>query len=94
MLHELNLVFNEELKPCTTTKCDTIGAHTYGHNFESIGVCFEGDFNKEKMTDAQCSDEVIRFLFFLGQKYPDSKLVFRNELKVDFGLYEPDEDDI
>ena len=60
---------------------NTIGAHTKGYNQNSIGVCFEGDFNKEAMTDAQCSGEVISFLFFLGQAYPDSKFVFRDELK-------------
>lgn len=60
---------------------DTVGAHAKGYNKNSIGVCFEGDFNKETMTDAQCSDEVIRFLFFLGLTYLDSKFVFCEELK-------------
>ena len=60
---------------------DTIGAHAKGYNANSIGVCFEGDFNKETMTDAQCSDEVVRFLFFLGLTYPDSELVFCDELE-------------
>lgn len=60
---------------------DTVGAHAKGYNKNSIGVCFEGDFNKETMTDAQCSDEVIRFLFFLGLTYLDSKFVFCDELK-------------
>ena len=55
---------------------DTVGAHAKGYNENSIGVCFEGDFNKETMTDAQCSDEVIRFLFFLGLTYPESQFVF------------------
>lgn len=60
---------------------DTVGAHAKGYNENSIGVCFEGDFNKETMTDAQCSDEVIRFLFFLGLTYPESQFVFCDELK-------------
>ena len=60
---------------------DTVGAHAKGYNENSIGVCFEGDFNKETMTDAQCSDEVIRFLFFLGLTYPESQFAFCDELK-------------
>ena len=27
---------------------DTVGAHAKGYNGNSIGVCFEGDFNKEQ----------------------------------------------
>ena len=29
------------------------GAHTIGYNHNSLGVCFEGDFMTEQMTDAQ-----------------------------------------
>ena len=32
---------------------DAVGAHTSGHNSDSIGVCFEGNFEKEKMSEAQ-----------------------------------------
>ena len=38
---------------------DTVGAHTYGHNNESIGVCFEGDFNKEKMGEKQLTASIM-----------------------------------
>lgn len=32
---------------------DAVGAHAYGSNSDSIGVCFEGDFNQETMPEAQ-----------------------------------------
>lgn len=30
-----------------------VGAHVSGHNDNTLGVCFQGDFEKQKMTDAQ-----------------------------------------
>lgn len=48
---------------------NTIGAHTYGNNFESIGVCFEGDFNKEKMEEQQMNESVILLLSLLSLAY-------------------------
>lgn len=38
---------------------NAVGAHTLGHNKNSIGVCFEGDFNREKMTDKQLDGSVM-----------------------------------
>lgn len=38
---------------------DAVGAHTSGHNNNSFGVCFEGDFNQEKMTDKQLDGSVM-----------------------------------
>lgn len=32
---------------------DTVGAHTYGENSHTIGICFEGNFENETMSDAQ-----------------------------------------
>ena len=32
---------------------DVVGAHTYGKNTDSIGICFEGNFETEKMGDTQ-----------------------------------------
>lgn len=34
-------------------KQNTIGAHCYGHNYNSVGVCFEGNFEEEEMTKEQ-----------------------------------------
>ena len=32
---------------------DAVGAHTYGENSDSIGICFEGNFEVETMPEAQ-----------------------------------------
>lgn len=32
---------------------DTVGAHTYGENSHTIGICFEGNFENETMSEAQ-----------------------------------------
>lgn len=32
---------------------DSVGAHTLGHNYQSIGVCFEGNFERDTMSAAQ-----------------------------------------
>lgn len=32
---------------------DAVGAHTYGENSDSIGICFEGNFEIETMPEAQ-----------------------------------------
>lgn len=32
---------------------DTVGAHAGNNNFDSIGICFEGNFDKEQMNDTQ-----------------------------------------
>ena len=38
---------------------DTIGAHTRGYNSYSVGVCFEGNFNVEKMSEKQLEASVM-----------------------------------
>ena len=43
---------------------DTIGAHAYGSNSVSVGVCFEGNFEIEEMSNAQkqAGKEVVAYL--------------------------------
>lgn len=60
---------------------DTVGAYAKEYNENSIGVCFEGNFYKEMMTDAQVSFEVNEFLDFLQLAYPESEIVFCDELE-------------
>ena len=43
---------------------DKVGAHTKGVNITSVGVCFEGNFEKGKMSDLQINagKELIKYL--------------------------------
>lgn len=52
---------------------DTIGAHTYGHNSNSVGVCFEGDFNVERMTEKQL-DAAVLLISILSVGYKNAKI--------------------
>ena len=38
---------------------DTVGSHAKPYNSCSVGVCFEGDFNREKMTKRQLNASVL-----------------------------------
>ena len=38
---------------------DTWGAHVKSHNNDSIGVCFEGNFDNEKMSEKQLEASVL-----------------------------------
>jgi len=51
-----------------------IGAHVYGHNDKSIGICYEGDFNKEMMPESQLNASVM-LLGLLSLHYGDIPLV-------------------
>lgn len=44
---------------------NTIGAHCTGQNSDSVGICFEGDFEKEKMSDKQikAGQELMSYLY-------------------------------
>lgn len=46
-----------------------VGAHAYGHNSDSIGICFEGNFEVEKMPDVQkeAGKEIVAYVL---KKYP------------------------
>ena len=41
-----------------------VGAHASGSNYDSVGVCFEGDFTKESMPDVQkeAGKEIVAYL--------------------------------
>lgn len=54
------------------------GAHSYGHNYESIGVCFEGDFNKEEMSERQMNGSIM-LLSLLSLAYEDAFLGMHRE---------------
>lgn len=43
---------------------DTVGAHAYGSNYDSIGICFEGKYMEEDMPEAQikAGQELVAYL--------------------------------
>lgn len=43
---------------------DTVGAHAYGANTDSIGICFEGNFGEETMNEVQikAGQELVAYL--------------------------------
>lgn len=58
---------------------DTIGSHAKGYNSTSLGICFEGDFEKEIPTQAQI-DAGIELVEYLKKKYNIKKLKGHGEL--------------
>lgn len=45
-----------------------VGAHAYGANSDSIGICAEGDFNTETMNDTQ-KNAIKELVAYIKQKY-------------------------
>ena len=43
---------------------DKVGAHAYGSNYNSLGICFEGDYMEEDMLEAQkaAGKELVAYL--------------------------------
>ena len=58
---------------------DTIGSHAYGYNSESIGVCFEGNFETETMPAVQ-KLKGIEVMAELKAMYPKAKVVGHRNL--------------
>lgn len=52
---------------------NAVGAHAYQNNYNSIGICFEGDFEKEQMTDTQV-EAGKELVAYLKNKYNISKV--------------------
>ena len=50
-----------------------VGAHATGYNDKSIGVCAEGNFEAEKMPEAQ-KQAIIELMRELKQKYPNAQI--------------------
>lgn len=55
-------------------KEDTIGAHATNHNSTSIGICFEGNFENEKMSKEQINSG-IELVTYLKEKYKITKVL-------------------
>lgn len=52
---------------------DTVGGHTTNYNYYSIGICFEGNFEKDVMSDAQ-KQAGIELVRDIRTRYPDIEL--------------------
>jgi len=48
-----HFVINHEGQITQTRELDEVGAHARGFNFESIGICLEGDFTTKLPSEAQ-----------------------------------------
>ena len=53
---------------------DTIGAHAYGYNNDSIGICAEGNFETDTMS-AEQKNSIIELVGFLKGKYGITKVI-------------------
>lgn len=56
-----------------------VGAHMHGYNKESVGICFEGDFNKEQMNKKQ-EDAAVMLVALLSLSYDNAKVVRQCDL--------------
>lgn len=56
-----------------------VGAHCRGSNKASVGVCFEGNFENEEMSDVQLKSgtELVQYL---KAKYPNAKIVRHSDM--------------
>lgn len=56
-----------------------IGAHAYGNNYNSIGICAEGNFENETMPEAQ-KNSLIELVSYLKGKYGISKVLKHSDV--------------
>ena len=60
---------------------DTVGAHAYGYNSTSIGICAEGNFEIDIMSEAQ-KNSIIELVNYLKQKYGVSKVLRHKDVNA------------
>lgn len=53
---------------------DTVGGHTSGYNSRSIGICAEGNFETDVMSDAQ-RDAIRALVLDIRTRYPDTQTI-------------------
>ena len=58
---------------------NTVGAHAYNNNSDSIGICFEGDFNQEVLSDVQ-KNAGKELISYLCKKYGITKIQGHKEV--------------
>lgn len=59
---------------------NTIGAHCEGFNYDSIGICFEGDFMQENMNDVQ-ANAGIELIRHIRKLYAIKRVVRHKDLR-------------
>ena len=52
----------------------TVGAHAYGSNSTSLGICAEGNFEEDIMSEEQ-KNSIIELVGYLKDKYGISKII-------------------
>ena len=60
---------------------DTVGAHAYGYNSTSIGICAEGNFEVDIMGEAQ-KQAIIELVNYLKSKYGISKVLRHKDVNA------------
>lgn len=60
---------------------DTIGAHAYGYNRTSIGICAEGNFETDIMSEAQ-KKAIIELIIYLKNKYAITKILRHKDVNA------------
>lgn len=58
---------------------NTIGAHVYGHNAYSVGICAEGNYMVETMPAAQ-KQAIVELIKYIKEIYPTAKIVGHKDL--------------
>ncbi len=62
-------------------KENAVGAHAYGSNMTSIGICAEGNFETDVMSDAQ-KNAIIELVNYLKGKYGISKVIRHKDVNA------------
>ena len=65
---------------------DKVGAHAYGANYDSLGICFEGDYKEEIMQEEgiKAGRELVNFL---RNKYYKNLEIEKKYTIEDLGLF-------
>lgn len=58
---------------------DKVGAHAYGSNYNSLGVCFEGNFMEEDMPEAQ-KEAGKELVAYIKNKYDITRVVAHRDV--------------
>lgn len=60
---------------------DKVGAHAYGANYDSIGICAEGNFMEEQMPEVQ-KNSIKELVAYLKDKYGIDKVQGHREVNA------------